>query len=168
MIYNIHMLSMIVAIARNGVIGRDNQLPWHLPADLKYFKETTTGKAVLMGKNTYDSIVGYLGHGLPNRENIVLTSDTSSIPEVTTVHTVESALELAKSRDIFIIGGRKVYETFLPYVDELYITWVEANIEGDVTFPKLNLDEFTEISKVSRPRDAKNIHDLTFSIYRRK
>ena len=162
------MLSIIVAIARNGVIGRGNQLPWHLPADLKYFKETTTNKTVLMGKNTYESIVGYLGHALPNRKNIVLSDTPINNPEITTIYSIDEAITLAQDDDIFVIGGRMVYQTFLPLVDKLYITWVESDIDGDVFFPDIDFTKFTEISAVKHPKDSKTPHDLTFTIYERK
>jgi len=162
------MLSIIVAIARNNVIGRGNELPWHLPADLKYFKETTVGKTVLMGKNTYNSIVGYLGHSLPNRENIVLSDTELDAPDATVIHSLDEALELAKQKDIFIIGGRMIYQTFLPLADKLYITWVEADIEGDVTFPEFNEGDFIEISRAPHLKDSQNTYDLTFTIYQRK
>ncbi|MCL2444543.1 dihydrofolate reductase [Candidatus Saccharibacteria bacterium] len=161
------MLSIITAIARNSVIGKGNELPWHLPADLKYFKETTSGKTVLMGKNTYESILGYLGKPLPNRKNIVLSDIPIDDPRITVITSLDEALALAKSDDIFIIGGRMVYQTFLPLVDRLYITWVESDIDGDVLFPEFDLDKFAEISTTKYLKDAKNPHDLTFAIYER-
>lgn len=162
------MISIITAIARNGVIGRGNELPWHLPADLKYFKQTTNGKTVLMGKNTYDSILSYLGHALPNRTNIVLSADKFSAPDAQVVTSIDEALALTSpNEEIFIIGGRMVYETFLPLADRLYITWVESDIDGDVLFPEFSLDNFTKISETPRPADDRNQYDLTFTIYER-
>jgi len=161
------MLSIITAIARNGVIGIGNELPWHLPADLKYFKQITTGKTVLMGKNTYESILGYLGKPLPNRKNIILSDVPIDDPRITVITSIDEALDLAKSDDIFIIGGRMVYQTFLPLADRLYITWVESDIDGDVHFPEFDLSDFTEVSATPHPADPQNPHDLTFTIYHR-
>ena len=164
-----NMLSLITAIARNGVIGQGNKLPWHLPADLKYFKKTTSGKTVLMGANTYNSIASYLGHGLPDRENIVLSNDPTFNPtDATVVRNLDEALDASAGKDTFVIGGRMVYQTFLPLVDRLYITWVEADIEGDVLFPDIDFADFSEISRVCYPQDAKNAYNLTFAIYERR
>jgi dihydrofolate reductase len=123
-------LALIAAIARNGVIGRGGTLPWHLPEDLKRFKRLTTGSAILMGRKTYESI----GRPLPNRRNVVLSSH--AIPGVECYPTLESALAALGSADrIFVIGGGTLYAQLLERADELYLTLLDGDVEGDTTFP---------------------------------
>ncbi len=132
-------ISMIAAMAKNRVIGKDNQMPWHLPADLKHFKANTLGKAVIMGRKTYESI----GRALPGRPNIVVTRDMAyQLADATVVHSCEQALEQALSlskniaqKEVMIIGGGTVYEHFLPYATRLYLTHIELETDGDTQFP---------------------------------
>lgn len=159
---------MIVAAAENGVIGRNNELPWRLSGDLKHFAEITKGKTVLMGVNTYNSIISQLGHPLPGRENIVLTKEVN--PEIKDVQltSIEEVLEFAKDKEIFIIGGASVYRQMLPHTGKLYLTRVHASIEGDTSFPEISENEWRLVSSEKHTKDEKNEFDYTFLIYERK
>jgi len=149
-------------MARGGVIGKQNDLPWYLPADLKRVKELTTGHAIIMGRKTADSIVARIGHGLPNRKNIVITREgTYDHDGFVTAHTIEDALRLADG-DVFIFGGAQVYELAMPYVEKLYITAVHADIDGDVYFPAYNKDEWRETARDEHKKDDKNQYDFDF------
>jgi dihydrofolate reductase len=137
------MLIGIVAVDENGAIGKDGKLPWHYSADMKFFKETTTGNAVVMGHNTWRS----LKKPLPNRLNIVLTrrAEIDAQESVVVVRDVESVLAMAKElpTDLFVIGGAQVYQSFLPYLDKWIVTEVPLTVEGADTFvPKNYLDDF--------------------------
>lgn len=128
-------ISMIVALSQNNQIGINNKMPWHIPEDLEYFKRITMGHTIIMGRKTYESI----GRALPNRKNIILTHNHSLVfPGISTLHSVEDVLNLATQEqdEIFIIGGGEIYNLFLPYADRLYITQINAFIEGDTTFPE--------------------------------
>jgi len=140
------MLSLIVGMTKERVIGKGNLLPWHIPEDLKNFKKITTGKTVIMGRKTFDSIVSMIGKPLPNRRNVVLSRSMES-DEVEVCRSVEEAKEKFKDEEAFIIGGASVYKLFLPYVDRMYISWIKKDYEGDCYFPELNLDKFKIISK---------------------
>lgn len=134
-------LAMIAAMSRNRVIGRDNELPWHISADLKHFKRTTLGKPVVMGRKTYESI----GRPLPGRTNIVVTRQQGYQPEGVRVATsTEAALALAEevatadgAAEVMVIGGEQLYRSLLPHADHLYLTEVDADVEGDAYFPEL-------------------------------
>jgi len=130
------MISIIVAVSKNGVIGVDNKLPWNLPEDLKRFKELTTGNVVIMGRKTYESI----GKPLPNRINIVVTRDKNFfVPGVLSANSLDSALlKAGGNKDIFIIGGGEIYKQSMGFVDKLYITEVDMEVEGDTTFPTIS------------------------------
>ena len=146
------MISLIVAAARNGVIGRNNQLPWHLPGDLKYFKGVTLGKPVVMGRKTFQSI----GRPLPGRANVVLTRDPAWRAEgVTVVHDLRAALavagDLAAGGEIMVIGGAEIFSAALPLAQRLYLTEVQAEIEGDATFPQPDPAHWREVSREQRP-----------------
>ena len=140
------MIIGIVAIAKNYAIGKDGKLPWHYSADLKFFKEMTTGNAVVMGSNTWRSI----GKPLPNRLNVVLSrSDIETPPEVMKLNSVDEVAELSKLlvKDVFVIGGAQIYEAFADVIEKWIVTWVPETIEGADTFmPKNFLDGF-EIEK---------------------
>lgn len=153
------MISIIVAIAKNNVIGLKNDLPWHYPVDLQYFKKTTLNKTVLMGSKTFYSIINRLSKPLPNRKNIVVTRNESfSYPGVEVVHDLISFLEKPHNEEIFIIGGKQIYETSLLYADRLYITHIDKEYKGDVFFPKIDYDKYKLISK-------KTIDELAFCVY---
>ena len=159
-------LSIIVAMDDNQLIGKDNALPWHLPADLGYFKKTTTGKTVLMGRKTYESI----GRPLPNRRNVIVSRNEAFKAEgCEVVASIEAALELAKSDDeVMVMGGASFYEQMLPSVDRLYITQIEGVYEGDAHFPTFDKELFVETFRQSHTPDEKNQHTYHFTILDRK
>lgn len=135
-------------MARNRVIGRGNALPWHLPEDLKRFKQLTLGNAIVMGRKTYDSI----GRPLPGRDNIVITRDPDRvIPGVRTVPSVQAALETAAGRPVFVIGGGEIYGLALPLATRLYLTEVDADVEGDAWFPEFDRKEWHETAREPGP-----------------
>jgi dihydrofolate reductase len=166
------MVNLIVAMARNRVIGNKNRIPWRLPADLGYFKRMTEGRTVLFGENTYKSVMGYYeksGRSIPYGKIIVLSDDPDfSAMNATVIRSVEEGLKMAEAEEIFISGGMGVYRSFLPHADKLYITWVEADIEGDARFPEIDFDGFTEVSRRFREKDEKNAYDMSFAVYERK
>ena len=137
------MLSIIVAIAQNNVIGKDNKLIWHISEDLKRFKEITSGKKMIMGRKTFESLPGVL----PNREHIIITKDKNykvDSDKVTIAHDLNSLIEQYKNCDdeIFIIGGAEIYRQTLPYADKLYLTIINNSFDGDTFFPAINFDDF--------------------------
>ncbi len=139
------ILSLIVAVAENGVIGRDGALPWRLPGDMAFFKATTMGKPIVMGRKTWES----LGRPLPGRENIVITRDTSYLAEgAVVVNGLDAALEHAGDvPEIMIIGGAQIYEAALPIVRRIYLTRVHASPSGDTFFPDLNWEGWEEVAR---------------------
>ncbi len=161
------LLSMIVAHADNRIIGKDNDMPWHLPADLAYFKQVTLGKPVVMGRKTYESI----GRPLPGRKNIVISRDpTYHAAGVDSVTSVDEALKLAAGVDeIMVIGGGAIYEHCMSAADKLYVTHIKASIDGDTKFPEYDLiNDWQEVSSELRGADQKNQYDLNFCVYTRK
>lgn len=158
------MITIIVAQAKNRVIGKDNQLLWHLPADMKHFKETTKGSAVIMGRKTYESI----GKPLPNRLNIVISSDRKLlINGCIVVDSIKKALRKASSNpNIFIIGGGKIYEQTMDIADRIILTQIDENFEGDTYFPEIGKD-WCKISKQDFSKDEKNPYDYSFIVYER-
>lgn len=163
------MLSIIVAIAHDNVIGRANDIPWYIPADLKYFKTITSGHTVIMGRKTYDSIASRLGGPLPNRHNIVVTREESAvIPDVTIAHSLESALSHSDEDETFTIGGAEIYAQSITHADRLYVTHVDAEIsDGDTHFPEIDLAVWREVSREPHKKDDRNEYDYTFTIYER-
>ena len=160
------ILSMIVAHANNRIIGKDNDMPWHLPADLAYFKKTTLGKPVVMGRKTYESI----GRPLPGRQNIVISRDENYHAEgVDTVTSVEQALAMAGNvEEVMVIGGGAIYTHCLPAADRLYITHINADINGDTQFPSYDTSKkWQKISSEIRPADEKNRYELDFCVYQK-
>ena len=156
-------LSMIAAVARNGVIGDGNKLPWRLPADQAYFKQTTMGHSVIMGRKTFESI----GKPLPGRKNIVLTRDRNFRADgCIAVHSPEEALRIA-GEEPFVIGGTEVYNLFWPYADKLYITFIDESFEGDATFPEIDPGEWTLVSEQPGTLDERNRHPHSFRVYQR-
>ncbi len=157
------ILSMIVAHAKNRVIGKDNDMPWHLPADLAYFKKTTLGKPIIMGRKTYQSI----GRALPGRKNIVISRDLSFQAQgVDVVNSVDAALKLVNdSEEVMVIGGGAIYQHCLPAAQRLYITHIDADIDGDTYFPDYDLKVWKKTVSEHRPSDEKNKYSLDFTVY---
>jgi dihydrofolate reductase len=161
------MLSAIVAMAHKNVIGKKNDLPWYLPADLKRFRELTTDHTVIMGRNTADSIIARLGHGLPNRKNIVITRHDDYQPEgFVIVHSLDEALKQA-DEDAFIIGGAQIFSLAFPLVKRLYVTEVDADIDGDTFFPEINPNEWHEVAREAHEKDEKNEYDYSYVTFDR-
>jgi len=160
--YSQPVLSAIVAMSENRTIGKDNKLPWHLPADLKHFKEITTGHYIVMGRKTFESI----GKSLPNRTNVVLSRDSQFIaPGCHVVNTIETAIDMARKdqqAEIFIIGGAEIYRQLLPKINRLYLTVVHAEVEGDAWFPELSPNEWREVSREQHQADEKNAYAYSF------
>ena len=150
------MITIIVAIADNGVIGDKNRLPWYLPADLKHFSAVTKPHTVIMGRKTYQSILARLGKPLPERTNVIVTRQKDfEAPGCVVVDSVEAALAQNGDNE-FVIGGEEIYKLFLPRADRLLITQVHANVEGDTKFPEYNKAEWAEISREDHLKDEKN------------
>lgn len=164
------MIALIVARASNGVIGSRNDLPWYLPADLKHFKQLTSGHTVVMGRKTYESIYSRLRGPLPNRRNIVVSSSLSSLPDgFELVHSLEAALAGAGTDTVFVIGGATLYHACFEQglVDIIYLTEVNQDIPGDTYFPTFDLSAWDELSRESHQKDQKNPYDYAFVTYRR-
>lgn len=159
-------ITLIWAMSRNGAIGRNNQLPWRLPADLKFFKEQTTGKTMLMGRNTWESMGS---RPLPNRKSVVLTADHAYRAEgADIVHSVEEALEYAKQGELMVIGGAGLFQHFFPLADRLHVTRIDEEIEGDVFFPHFDWSEFEVVKEEEGIRDEKNPYSYRFLTYERR
>jgi len=164
-------LSIVVAVAENGVIGRDNALPWRLPEDLKYFKKITMGHPVIMGRKTFDSI----GSPLPGRANIVVTRQPDwRVEGVLVAHNLESAIDMAKMdaevnnvSQVMLIGGADLYTQGLIRCARLYLTEVHASVEGNAYFPKFDRDEWKEISRLSFAADDVNPYPYSFVVLER-
>ena len=161
-------ISIVAAVADNYASGKGNKLPWHLPADLKHFRELTTGHAVVMGKRTFES----LPNGpLPNRRNVVLTSVMSEgVNEgYFEADSLEDAFYLCeKEEKIFIVGGAAVYRQSLEIADSLYITWVHHEFSADIYFPEVDFSKWEEVSRQDMPADEKNPYPYSFVHYKRK
>lgn len=164
-------IAMIWAMAENRVIGRDNKLPWYLPNDLKYFKQVTSGKPVIMGRKTYDSI----GRPLPNRTNIIITRDTGFTAEgCQVVHSLDDALAVAQAQgvvnggdEVIVMGGAQIYAEALPRVDRLYVTLVHAEVAGDAVFPAIDFAGWQQQSREDFAAEGPNPYDYSFIIYDR-
>lgn len=161
-------LTIIAAVAENGVIGRSGDLPWRLPADFRHFKRTTMGHHLLMGRRTWDSI----GRALPGRTTIVISRGAPALPEgVLGARSLGEALALAASRgaaEAFVAGGAEIYRRALPRADRLVLTRVAARPEGDTFFPEIDEKEWRRVESRERPADEENPHDLTFLVYERR
>jgi dihydrofolate reductase len=160
------LISIVVAMARNGVIGRDNQLPWHLPDDLKHFKALTLGKPILMGRRTFESI----GRPLVGRTNLVLTNDRGfCAPDVRPVGSIDEAFEAVPGEaELAVIGGASVYQSMLPFARRIHITWVEAQVEGDTRFPEFDLAQWRVVTRRELPADEQHAYALTFETLERR
>jgi dihydrofolate reductase len=161
-------LSAIAALSENRVIGINNQLPWHLPADLKHFKTLTTGHPIVMGRKTYESI----GRPLPNRTNIILTRDANyQAPGCFVFNDINSAMQsdaVQNANEIFIIGGAMIYAELLPQIERLYLTIVKTVIEGDAFFPEIIANEWQEVGRESHEADEANLYAYDFVLMERK
>jgi len=159
-------IAIIVAMDQQGLIGKNNDLPWKLSADLQYFRRVTMGKPIIMGRNTHESI----GRPLPGRTNIIVTKNQDYIADgCTVVHSVEDAITACgDAEEAMIMGGASLYQQFLPMADRLYLTQVHANLEdGDTWFPDWHKAEWQELNRDDHPADDKNEYPFSFIIYDR-
>jgi dihydrofolate reductase len=158
------MTTIVVAMGEKNEIGFENQLLWHLPKDLKHFKEITSGHPVIMGRKTYESI----GKPLPNRTNIVVSRKNDWFEEgILIVGSIKEAIKFAKKidEDIFIIGGGKIYEQTMDIVDKLEVTSVKADLEADTFFPKIDAKVWKKTDEICYEKDEKNQYDFCFQTY---
>ncbi len=158
-------LSLIVAMARNRVIGRDNAIPWRLPAELKLFKSLTMGHHIVMGRKTYESI----GRLLPGRTTVIVTRNGEyAVAGALIAHTLEDAMACCGNDDeIFVIGGAELFKDALPIADRIYLTVIDADIPGDTVMPGFNLVDWKQASTQRYAADEKNRYDYTFSVFDR-
>lgn len=164
------IISMIAALSRNRVIGKDNDLPWRLPDDMKFFMQTTSGHHVIMGRKNYESLPEKF-RPLPNRTNIVVTRQPGyTAKNCKVVHSLADGIEIAKSAgetELFIIGGSQIYDQALGVSGRLYLTEIDSDIEGDAYFPDLNPKMWKEVSRQHHPADERHIYSFDFVTYRR-
>lgn len=162
------MLSHIVAASENNVIGSQNELPWHLPNDFKYFKNKTWGMPVIMGRKTYES----LKKSLPGRVNVVVTRDVNFQPDNAFVSgNIDAAIEKAKESDakeIFIIGGGEIFKQTMNLISRIYITRVHTTVEGDTFYPAIDAEKWIKVSSRPFPADEKNDYPYTFEVWETK
>ena len=162
------IVSSIVAVAKNGVIGKNNEMPWYLPKDMRYFKKKTINHHVIMGRKNFEA----MGNPLPKRTNIILTRDPFYISSSCIVaHTIEESLSIAfenEEEEVFIIGGGEIYKQSMDYWDRLYITEIDEEVDGDVFFPPVNYEEWTLVSEEAHQKDENNPFDFVFKVYERK
>ncbi|MFC3038889.1 dihydrofolate reductase [Virgibacillus xinjiangensis] len=161
------MISLLVAMDRNHVIGHNNDLPWHLPKDLRFFKETSTGKTIIMGRKTFESI----GKVLPNRTNVVVSRKGGDFPQgvevISDLSVIKKWNEERPDEEFIIIGGGRIFEQAMDYVDRMYITFIDEVFEGDTFFPAFNKNEWRLTSKVKGDKDQKNPYHYYFLQYDR-
>jgi dihydrofolate reductase len=160
------MLSIIAAVAQNNIIGKNNKLVWHMPADLRYFKNTTMGHTMIMGRKTFESF----GKPLPGRRSIVVTRQKDWHYEgVEATHSLEEAIELApKDQEVFIVGGAEIYRQALPLCNKMHLTVIHHDFEGDTAFPAVDFSEWELVSDIRHKADEKNKYDYSFMVYERK
>ena len=161
------MLSIIVAIAKNNVIGKDNKLIWHLPEDLKRFKKLTTGHTIIMGSRTFES----LGRVLPNRKHVVLTDkeEDCDSDQVEFIYSMDDIKKYAKDEEEnFVIGGASMYRQLMPYCNKMYVTEIDKEFDGDVYFPEIDKEEWKEIERKKGLTDEKNPYVYEYVTYVRK
>ena len=159
------MLSIIVAKAKNNIIGKNNELVWHLPEDLKHFKELTTGHTIIMGRKTYES----LGKPLPNRKNIIFRQHPDFKVHLENVPVVQSLLEIQDliegKEEAFVIGGAMIYNFLMPYVKKMYVTEIKQEFDGDAFFPIIDSEEWKETSRTTGIKNEENNLDYDFVTY---
>ena len=162
------IISLIAAVAKNRVIGKNNDLPWHLPDDMKFFMQTTSTHHVIMGRKNYESIPEKF-RPLPNRTNMVVTRQTNyEAPGCTIVNSLEEAISIAEKsgeKETFIIGGAEIYRQGFPMTDRMYLTEINATIEGDTYFPAFDHGEWKEVSRVSHSTDERHHYSFDFVVY---
>lgn len=165
------IISLIAAVAENRVIGRNNDLPWHLPDDMKFFMQTTKGHTVIMGRKNYDSLPPKF-KPLPNRTNYVVTRTQNFVaPGCQVVSSLQAAIdESAKGNpdEIFVIGGAEIYQLALPLAHRLYLTEIKASVDGDVRFPAFSEGEWKEVSRIPHAADDRHAYAFDFVVYERK
>ena len=163
-------ISLVVAVAKNGVIGKDNDLPWHLPDDMKFFMQTTKGHYVILGRKNYDSLPPRY-KPLPQRTNVVVTRQHDfSAPDCLVVHSVEQALQVADENheeEAMVIGGAAIYALSMPYAHRLYITEIDAVVNGDVYFPEYDKTIWREVSRTHHPKDTRHMYAFDIVVYDR-
>lgn len=159
-------VTMIWAMDRNGVMGKDNGLPWRLPRDMAFFKQETINKPIVMGRKTWES---FNGKPLKDRVNIIMTRDeTYEAQGAQVIHTVEDALNYAKDAELMVIGGAQIYTQWLPYADRLLVTRIEADFEGDIIFPEIDWTVWTLTDRTKGIQDEQNPYEYYFCTYLRK
>ncbi|UCG24475.1 MAG: type 3 dihydrofolate reductase [Chloroflexota bacterium] len=159
------MISLIVAMGSNRVIGRDGRIPWRMPADMRRFREVTMGKAILMGRVTHESI----GRPLDGRHNIVLTRNRDYQAQgCTVVNSVEEALAAAGGGEVMVIGGALLYEQLLPAADRIYLTLIDAEYQGDSYFPRIRAESWPQLALELNQADERNPHNYAFIILQRR
>ncbi len=159
------LVSLIVAMEKNNVIGRDNGMPWHLPDDLKHFKALTMGKPMVMGRKTFEAI----GRALPGRTSVVLTRDTQWTAEgVVVARSVQEVLaRFGDVPELCIVGGAEIFRLFMPVADLIHLTRIHAEIPGDTVFPSIDPGTWREVERVEHPADERHAHAMTFSTLER-
>jgi dihydrofolate reductase len=159
-------ITLIVAASENNAIGINNQMPWHLPNDFKYFKKNTIEHSILMGRKTFDAI----GKALPDRRNIVITRNANfQAEDIDVANSIQEALLYCRDeREVFIIGGANIYQQALPLANKVLLTRVHTSIKGDAFFPELPPEEWELVSSDSHPADEKHAFAYTFEVYTRK
>jgi dihydrofolate reductase len=162
------IVSFVVALASNGVIGKNNDLPWKLPDDMKFFMQKTKGHCVILGRKNFESLPDKY-KPLPDRTNIVVTRNHSySAPGCVLVHSIEEALEMAKKyneTEAMVIGGAEIYKLAFPYADRLYLTEIKAAVEGDTYFPDFNRSEWKEVERIPHAQDQRHAYAFDFVTY---
>ncbi len=163
------IISLIAAMGRNRVIGNKGKLPWHMPADLEYYKSKIKGKTVVMGRKTFDSMGN---KPLPNRTNIIITRDQNyKVEDALVVHSAEEAIKEAEkinpNQELMVIGGSEIYKEFLPRANRIYLTIIEGEFKGDAFFPEYDITEWKEVSYEEHERDKDNPYDYRFVVLER-
>ncbi|MDP7069710.1 MAG: dihydrofolate reductase [Candidatus Peribacteraceae bacterium] len=166
-------ISIIVAASENNIIGRDNSIPWHLPDDLKFFRKKTEGHPVIMGRKNFESIVAALGKPLPNRNNIIVTREsTYEAAGCQTASSLEEAIMYGHQdndkEEIFVIGGGEIYKQAMDLCNYMYLTRIHAWIAGDITFPEVDSEVWEEVEREEHKADTKHKFGFTFLTYKRK
>lgn len=162
------MISLIAAVAANRAIGKNNELLWHLPADMAYFRETTRGRPVIMGRKTWESLPARF-RPLPGRHNIVVSRNAAYVaPGATLATSLDAAIALAAGNEnTFVIGGAELYEQALPFADKLFLTEVSQNVDGDAFFPPVDPSSWQEISRSATQTDPASGFGFSFAVYQR-